>query len=41
MAPFTDEYLFIEIANKVCNVFVYICVCVYLVMNICLLKMLM
>ncbi|XP_050878504.1 probable histone-arginine methyltransferase 1.3 [Lathyrus oleraceus] len=24
MAPFTDEYLFIEIANKVCNVFVCI-----------------
>jgi len=27
MAPFTDEYLFIEIANKVCKqrAFVYIC----------------
>jgi hypothetical protein len=30
MAPFTDEYLFIEIANKVCNVFVYIYVCVFI-----------
>lgn len=27
MAPFTDEYLFIEIANKVCKqrAFIYIC----------------
>lgn len=24
MAPFTDEYLFVEIANKVCNYDVYL-----------------
>jgi len=30
MAPFTDEYLFIEIANKVCNVFIFVlCVCLF------------